>query len=252
MAVSQTIDRLSPTPYYEQLFEILQTRVLDGTYPIDHRLPSEHDLCGEFGLSRATVRQTLSELESAGYAHRVARRGVFAAAPEEPSGWILQDIEGFLESQTRHGRTGISTKVLSTAFVAAPQHASDALRLPRDEQVVALERVRSLNGETVLWSTNWFPAQAGRVVLESPEVLSGEASLNSTLHRAGFVTAAAKRVIHALPAPELIAAHLGITTDHPLLRIRSQSWDRNDRRFDYHETWLHTGLVPLEVNVSTS
>src|SRR5690554_4715365 len=106
--MSQTIDRLSPTPYYEQLFGILRDRVQAGTYPQDARPPSEHDLCDEFGLSRATVRQTLSKLESAGYARRVARRGVFASTPEEPSGWILQDVDGFLESQLRHGRTGIT------------------------------------------------------------------------------------------------------------------------------------------------
>lgn len=248
--MSQTINRLSPTPYYEQLFGILRDRIVSGTYPLDERLPSEHDLCREFGLSRATVRQTLSKLESAGYARRVARRGVFATVPTEPSGWVVQELEGFLESQLRHGRTGIDTRVLSAGHIDPPPHVVEALRLGADEQVFALERVRLLQGEPVLCSTNWFPERSAHIITASQEVLSGAASVNAALFAAGCVTEGARRIIHALPAPDDIAARLGVDVGRPLLRIRSQSWDREDQRFDYYETWLITDLVPLEVVIS--
>jgi GntR family transcriptional regulator len=250
--VSQTIERDSPVPYYEQLFDILKDGVRNGTFPTDERLPSELELCREYGLSRATVRQTLSKLESEGYARRVARRGVFASVPDTTSGWIVQDAHGFLESQIRHGQTGIETEVLEATFVVPPQHVSDSLRLAPGEKVFALPRVRSLNGTVAMFSTNWFPGEVGQVMSRAVDVLDGTGSVNSTLHAAGFVTSGAQRVINALRAPQPIADHLKIGENDPVLRVRSLSWDQSEARFDYYETWVLTDVIPLEVNVSAS
>ena len=78
---ASVIERNSPTPYYDQLFVILSERIASGTIPVGEKLASEHELCEEFGLSRATVRQALSKLENEGLAERIPRRGVFAVAP---------------------------------------------------------------------------------------------------------------------------------------------------------------------------
>ena len=101
-----------------------------GEIAPDERLPSELELCRDYGLSRATVRQTLSKLESDGFAHRIPRRGVFASSPETPTGWTVQ--EGFLESQIRHGRTGIETSVIAAGFTVPPEHVGEALGLDAD------------------------------------------------------------------------------------------------------------------------
>ena len=67
--MAHTIERVSPVPYYEQLYEILREQISQGEIAEEERLPSELELCREFGLSRATVRQTLTKLENDGYAH---------------------------------------------------------------------------------------------------------------------------------------------------------------------------------------
>lgn len=250
--MTQTIERTSPVPYYEQLFDILKAQVESGEYPIDERLPSELELSREFGLARATVRQTLSKLEAEGYARRVARRGVFAAVPEPTSGWIVQDTEGFLESQVRHGRTGIETTVIDAGFCSAPVHVAEALRLSTGESVFAIERVRRIDGELAMFSTNWFPPDAGTVIAAAADVLGGIGSVNGTLRAAGFTTDGARRVIHAMGAPADVAAHLNVPAGHPIMRIRSLSWDQHDHRFDYYETWVITDTVPLEVIVTAA
>lgn len=247
--MTQTIERESPVPYYEQLFVILRDRVLSGGLPTDARLPSELELCREFGLSRATVRQTLSKLESEGYARRVARRGMFAATPQQSAGWIVQDAHGFLESQIRQGNSGTTTRVVSAEFVEPPKHVAEALRTEPGEQVYALERVRSQDGAVAMFSTNWFPANVGQMMSAASDVLDGTGSVNSTLAAAGFVTSGARRVIHALRAPHNVVALLGIGAGDPVLRVRSLSWDHGEKPFDYYETWVLTDVVPLEVNV---
>ncbi|MBN9213176.1 MAG: hypothetical protein BGO45_15310 [Microbacterium sp. 71-36] len=248
--MAHTIERVSPVPYYEQLFEILRERISQGDIAEEERLPSELELCREFGLSRATVRQTLTKLENEGYAHRIPRRGVFASVPGQTAGWTVQ--EGFLESQLRHGRTGISTAVVGTGYVAPEPHVAEALRTGAGEQVFALDRVRSLDGTVAMFSTNWFPREVGRSIESDPGVLDGSASLNGHLRSAGFITSGAQRVIHALPAPPEVAEHLRVGADHPVLRVRSLSWAADGTRFDYYETWVLTDVIPLEVSVAAS
>ncbi|MFB2585155.1 GntR family transcriptional regulator [Herbiconiux liukaitaii] len=250
--MSQTIERESPVPYYEQLFGILRDKVQAGEFPTDERLPSELELCREFGLSRATVRQTLSKLESEGFARRVARRGVFAAIPEKSSGWIVQDTQGFLESQLRHGQTGIHTVVLDARFVVPPARVAEALKVAEGEEVFALERVRSLEGQVAMFSTNWFPKTIGQAMAAADDVLAGTGSVNSTLREAGYVTSGARRVIRALRPPRHVAEHLEVAEDAPVLQVGSLSWDHDGTHFDYYETWVLTDVVPLEVNVAAS
>ena len=247
--MAHTIERVSPVPYYEQLFEILRDRIAQGDIAEEERLPSELELCREFGLSRATVRQTLTKLENEGYAHRIPRRGVFASVPGQTAGWTVQ--EGFLESQLRHGRTGITTEVVGQGYVTPDSHVADARRVGTDD-VFALERIRSLDGTKAMFSTNWFPREVGRTIEAEAGVLDGSASLNSHLRAAGFVSSGAQRIIHALPAPPEVAAHLGVGVDHPVLRVRSLSWAADGTRFDYYETWVLTDVIPLEVSVAAS
>lgn len=247
--MSQVIQRASPVPYYEQLFEILRDRIIAGAIGTDERLSSESELCREFGLSRATVRQTLSKLESEGYARRVARRGVFASTPGEQSGWIVQDTEGFLESQFRHGRTGIATTVVDARFISPAQHVAEALGVDTQEQIYALERLRSLDSKIAMFSTNWFPHEVGEKIAAAADVLRGTGSVTNTLRQAGFLTSGAHRVIRAMRAPKAVAGHLRIGPDQPVLRLRSFSWNTDQVRFDYHETWVLTDVIPLEVNV---
>jgi GntR family transcriptional regulator len=251
VAVSQAIERNSAVPYYQQLFEILRDRIMAGAISPDERLSSESEMCREFGLARATVRQTLSKLETEGFARRVARRGVFASAgpASRSSGWVVQDSQSFLESQLRHGRTGITTNVVDAQFVSPPQHVADALRVDPHEHAFALQRLRSLDGKVAMFSTNWFPHAVGQIIATADDVLQGAGSVSNALQKFGFVTHGAHRIIHAMRPAEPVSSYLRITADLPVLRVRSLSWDRGDVPFDYYETWVLTDVVPLEVNV---
>lgn len=246
--MSATIDRASPVPYYEQLFAILRDRIGSGEIPDGGKLPSELELSRDFGLSRATVRQTMSKLETDGLARRVARRGMFAGPPAPSTGWTVE--EGFLESQIRHGQTGISTEVLGAEFGVPDGHASEALRLGPKEKAFALTRVRSLDGRPAMYSVNWFPPSVGAVVADSQDVLNGTGSVNDQLRKHNFLASGAHRVITALSCPTHIAQALDVKSGVPILRVRSLSWDSSDFRFDYYETWVLTDFIPLEVNVS--
>jgi len=54
-------------PQYRKLYEILRKHISDGIYNEGDLLPSENELCQLYGLTRPTVRQSLSTLANDGY-----------------------------------------------------------------------------------------------------------------------------------------------------------------------------------------
>ena len=69
-----TIDKANPLPYYEQLAELLRREITDRQASGEtYQLSSENELAEQHGLSRATVRHTLSELSTP--AGTIGRKG---------------------------------------------------------------------------------------------------------------------------------------------------------------------------------
>jgi GntR family transcriptional regulator, arabinose operon transcriptional repressor len=66
-------------PLYMQIRARLQQRILGGEWGYGAMLPSEHELCADYGISRGTMRQALAALEKEGLIRRERGRGTFAA-----------------------------------------------------------------------------------------------------------------------------------------------------------------------------
>ncbi len=71
-------------PRYMQILDELRRRVEDGTYALDRSLPTESELCEEFGASRYTIREALRRLVEQGMVSRRQGAGsvVVAAKPQ--------------------------------------------------------------------------------------------------------------------------------------------------------------------------
>lgn len=72
-----SIDPQQPIPLYYQLKTLLLEEVLGGRYGPGDRLPTEHELCEQFGISRTPVSRALTELAEEGVILRRRRRGTF-------------------------------------------------------------------------------------------------------------------------------------------------------------------------------
>ena len=69
------VDVASPVPLYHQIAAVLRERISEQTYEPEARIPSETELCGEFAVSRATIRQAVGELVDAKLVTRGRGRG---------------------------------------------------------------------------------------------------------------------------------------------------------------------------------
>jgi multiple sugar transport system substrate-binding protein len=66
-----------PIPPYFQLKTLLLDAILGGEYRPGDRLPTEHELCRRYGISRTPVSRALSELAEEGVLVRQRRNGTF-------------------------------------------------------------------------------------------------------------------------------------------------------------------------------
>jgi GntR family transcriptional regulator len=119
------VDERLPTPLYHQIYLILRSKILDGTYGRDDRLPGEQEIVRQFGVSRITAKRALDELAAAGLAVRERGRGtkVRYIRPAQP---LTSSVEGLLENLLV---MGLETKVklLEFAYVQAFDDVAEAL-----------------------------------------------------------------------------------------------------------------------------
>ena len=95
-----SIDPAQPIPIYFQLKTLLLEDILGGRYGPQDRLPTEHELCDRYGISRTPVTRALSELAEEGIILRHRRRGSFvnphwlSRRPDQPEIRVVVPAEG--------------------------------------------------------------------------------------------------------------------------------------------------------------
>ncbi len=73
------------TTKYEELSQWIKNRILDGSFPVGTKIPSENELSVQFGYSRQTVRQAIGTLETQGYLVRSKGSGTYVHRPSRQS-----------------------------------------------------------------------------------------------------------------------------------------------------------------------
>ncbi len=71
-------------PQYQIIYDNLKTKIQNGVYPQESRLPYESQLCEQYGVQRITVRKALDMLVQDGLIYKRAGRGSFVC-PNKPA-----------------------------------------------------------------------------------------------------------------------------------------------------------------------
>jgi GntR family transcriptional regulator len=76
---------------YLQVARTLRKEIVDGVYPVGSQLPTEHELCERFGVSRYTVREALRRLRDDNLIASRPRAGTLVV-PRPASNSYAQDV----------------------------------------------------------------------------------------------------------------------------------------------------------------
>lgn len=228
------VDHTSPVPVYRQLSDWMVQQISTGEWPAGHQLPSEPALATSLGVSRGTLRKTLSVLVQRGALEQVHGKGTFVARSliDQP---LASSLTSVSEEFIRTG-TPFTTAVLTQRLVPAGEREARALELTAEAPVFQLRRVRSVDGTAVLLNESVLPGDLfGELVdtdfrsLRLFEVL--EERYNVTLSRA-------HRTISAITAGAEVAKALDVSTGSPILYSEQTVFTDSGRPVEYSRAWF--------------
>lgn len=200
-------------PLYYRLKAVLEERIHSGRLRPRMQLPSEIDLCREFGVSRGTVREALRELVDAGLVERRHGKGSFVsadpalrAAPIKYTG-LLED----LYDQVRK----VQVRSVEIETAVGPPAVLNALRLAAGTPLTIVRRDRHLDGQPFAYTVNFLPTEIGARI--DPVILRREPLLRVLEERLGIEIGSAEQSMRATLADADAARLLGIPLASPVM-----------------------------------
>ncbi|MEE6311949.1 GntR family transcriptional regulator [Plantactinospora veratri] len=219
------IDRDSPMPLYFQIAQQLEQAITAGTLPPGGRLDNEIELADQLAVSRPTLRKAIETLVRQGLL--VRRRGLGTVVMARPVRRPLA-LTSLFDDLASAGRRP-STEVLSLDRVPAGPDEAAALDVPEGAEVIAVERLRSADGQPLAVMRNYLPP----ALVSVDRAGLGEHGLYQLLRRQGVTLQLANQQVSARPALAGEARLLGVSRGSTVLTIRRTTYDSAGRAVEY-------------------
>jgi DNA-binding GntR family transcriptional regulator len=203
-------------PKYAQVTGELQRRIESGEYPPGSLMPSEHQLSGEFGITRATVVRALRVLRESGWIETQQGKGSFVRGRPALAGLEAQrpGEEALNRDESRE-----QGDLIEAGMSVPPPRVTALLGSPGGTEVLARRRLIRQDGEPSEIVTWWVPAPlADGTDLASADPLHGGVRAHLARRKGIRVDHVIEQVTARHPASRE-AKLLGIGRTAPVLAV---------------------------------
>ena len=210
---------------YREIAEQLIDDIRSGTWKLGGKLPTEGDLVDRFGASRATIRESLRELESSGYIKR--RRGTRSVLiTNDPKQGFVNSVQsiGELLQYSRY----TDSQVLTADSVIAEASLAERLNVPEGSRWLRIEIMRhAVDGSSL-------PIGYSEIYVDNQyaDISSGLEdgkdvhSLLEDKYNLGFRSV--RQTLFASKASANVASRLSIPVDSVILMTRTEFITNDD------------------------
>jgi GntR family transcriptional regulator len=200
-------------PLYMQLKTILASQIDRGELRPHEKLPSERELCRNFGISRMTVRHALDALAQGGLVYTQPGKGIFVADPRLSLN-VQVSLAGWSEDVRRSGATP-SSILLEACLCRATSEQAKALHVTEEEELVRIERLRMVDKVPLAMQTAYLPHHL------CPDLLQYDLATQSLIRilgkEYGLRLARAEETVRAMLAKPEERELLGLSDPAPVL-----------------------------------
>jgi GntR family transcriptional regulator len=227
------LERSNPLPLYYQLKEVLKQQIRAGHLAPHTAIPSEPELVAQYHVSRATVRQALTELVHEGLLYRQHGRGTFVCEPRIQQN--ISELTSFSDELRRRGKRPGGVLLVSE-LVRGSHEVRERLRLSDEEQVVRLERLRQADETPVALEIDYLPhPRAANIYSRAKETAEG--SLYSLMTSEGMHPYINEQTFKGDMPTQREAELLRIDADQPGLRLSCTTFDETGAPIEYTEAF---------------
>ncbi len=228
-------------PLYAQIRDAIREQIDGRSLPPGAPLPTEDELQASYGVSRSVVRQALGQLAEMGLIVRQRGRGSVVAPQREHHRRANQ--AGGLRQQLASAGQDLRTEVISLTVEEPTAIAAAALGTANTWK---LERLRSVDGQPVVYMTTWLPADLFPT-LSAAELDGG--SLHDWMRSLGHQPRGGPRQVQAVLADTKITEHLRCERGEPILLMQGVTQDSYGRGLEWFSAW-HRPHTVFDIDAS--
>ncbi|MFP7732761.1 GntR family transcriptional regulator [Priestia aryabhattai] len=226
---------------YLQVIDEIKQNIEKGIFKEKERLPSEFDLSKQLGVSRATLREALRILEEENII--VRRHGVGTFVNTKPT--FLSGIEQLNSITHMIEQAGMKagTIFLSSQIQDLSENDLTRFACEEDEQILFVERVRTANGEPVVYCMDKVPQK----ILPENFEYKQESLLEILEKQAGKHISYAVANIEPLGYHEKVSPILQCEPETALLVLKQMHYDQYDEPILYSINYFKADQFSFQV-----
>lgn len=210
-------------PLYKQVFDLLTSRLVDGTWKPSQLIPSEMALAAELGVSQGTVRKALNQMVAQKMLERRQGKGTFVAEHTQES-----SLFRFFRLREPNGESLIpETNVISSSRRKATDEEASKLNLPLNAPIVELVRLRFINQKPTVLEKVIQPLSIFPDIDKQAEIPNALYILYQEKY--GITIVSVDDELRAVELPECMAEHLQLPAGSPVLMIERLSTNLDGR-----------------------
>jgi GntR family transcriptional regulator len=243
-----TLERSNPLPLYYQLKEALKQQIRSGHLAPHTAIPSEPELVSSYHVSRATVRQALSELVHEGLLYRQHGKGTYVCEPRVQQN--VSELSSLSQELQKRGRRP-GGLLLVAELVRGSEQVRQKLGLTDTEQAIRLERVRSADDLPIAHEIDYLPyPRAASVYERAKELVDG--SLYTLMAFEGLNPSIAEQTLRADQPDARTAELLRIDQSEPGIRLYSTLFDQTGLPIAYSESFFPGSRYDFQLTLRVS
>jgi GntR family transcriptional regulator len=226
---------------YLQVIDRLKHDIETGVYKEKEKLPSEFELSKQLGVSRATLREALRVLEEENVIIRRHGVGTFVnSRPMFTSG--IEQLSSVTDMIKQAGcKPG--TIFLSSSIQGPTEEDIRRFRCSKDEEILLVERVRTANGEPVVYCVDKILCK----YLPQGISYENESLFENLHHQANRDIAYAVAHIEPLGYHEKVSPILECEPETALLVLKQVHYDYNDEPILYSINYFKSDKFSFHV-----
>ncbi|MBI5057382.1 MAG: GntR family transcriptional regulator [Nitrospirae bacterium] len=235
-----SIDRTRPQKLYYQLLEILKEHIQKGEWKVGTKIPTEEQLCGQYNVSKATVRLAIEELVSLGYLKKIQGKGTFVrrSKPDDSISMLIN----FGESDVCEYSACVS-RVIENKTLQPDRCVINYLNLSDEDHCFFLLRLIIVDGTPLTLQKLFisYNLMSGFINDKYPADTSPYAFIE---RRCGTKIQRIKEIVDVSLVSEKDEAHLELASNLPVLRTRHIYYGHGDTPLSFSESLYRTDKYP--------